>query len=170
MPVTIAQARRQDRRERDRNRAKRRRRRCSRPSPRAASGAVRDYARKLDKWSGDDPGRPRRRSSAGTPAVPGGGASATSTSPPDQVRALRRGPAREPLGFLGRDCCRASTTGQAPRARQRRGLLRADRPLCAHRLRLHVDRDRQGGGRQDGDRLLDPYRGRRHPSRTCSMR
>ncbi len=84
--------------------------------------------------------------------------------------------------------CAASPTRSAPRSRtfaleispglelgqklvpvNTAGLLRADRPLRAYRLGLHVDRDRQGGGRQDRDRLLGALQGRGHSS-ACALR
>ena len=62
------------------------------------------------------------------------------------------------------------TAGPAPDPGERRRLLRAHRPLRAHRHRLHDDRHRQGRGRADGGRLLDAVSRARASIRTCSTR
>ena len=125
--------------------------------------AVRDYAREARPLD-------RRRSSSRrdeierrTRDIPAGGQGATSSSPPRRCAA-------SPSRSANRSASSRSRSQPGPDRRpaarpgQRRRLLRADRPLRAHRLGLHDHRDRQGGRRADRRRLLDAVSGRGHPS------
>ena len=127
---------------------------------RRGEAAVRDYAAKLDRWSGEivvtarghrpaHARHPRRRQARHRV---GDGAGAH----------LCARPARQHQGLRHR-VVRRRHGGSAARALQCRRLLRADRALRSHRLGLHVGRHRQGGGRQDGCRLLDALSRRGHP-------
>ena len=103
--------------------------------------------------------RPRTSPGARTTSPPA--SSATSSG-----RRRRCAPLRSPSATASRtspsSCPRRRHGGSASRALQCRRLLRADRALRSHRLGLHVGRHRQGGGRQDGCRLLDALSRRGH--------
>ena len=122
--------------------------------------AVRDYALKLDKWDGPilvTREEMERRAREVPDQVRRDIAFAA-----DQVRPLRRCPAREREGLLGGTSARPHRGAEAG-ALQCRRLLRAHRALCPHRVRLHVGRHGEGGGRRHRGRLLHALPGRRHP-------
>ena len=122
--------------------------------------AVRDYALKLDKWSGDivvTSGGDRAPHRATCPRRQG----ATSTSRPARSAASPRRSATAIQRFRRRAAAGTDRRSEA-RALQRGRLLRPDRPLRAHRLGLHVGGDREGRGRADRGRLLDALSRRGH--------
>ena len=88
----------------------------------------------------------------------------------DRARApLRAGAARVDPRVRGRDAAGADRRAAA-RAGQRRRLLCADRPLCAHRLGLHEHRDREGGRRARPSSRARRRTRARASIRTCSTR
>ena len=132
---------------------------------RGGEEAVRDYARKLDQWTGDivvTPAEIERR----TRDIP----EATKRDIDFATAQVRRFALaqRESIREFATEVHPGPHRRPAPDPRQRRRLLRADRPLCAHRVGVHEHRHRQGRRRADGDRVLDavPRRRpqRRHPS------
>ena len=127
---------------------------------RRGEAAVREYAAKLDDWRGDilvTPAEIERRTRDIPAAVKRDIEFAT-----EQVRRFAVAQAASMREFSvelapGRD------RRPAPDPGQRRRVLRADRPLRAHRLGLHEHRDREGGRRPHGDRVLDTLPRRGHP-------
>ena len=122
---------------------------------------MRDYALKLDHWTGPivvSPDEIERRTRDVPQAVKDDIDFAAG-----QVRRFADAQ-RDSVHDSRLEIVAGLARGPAARAGQRRRLLRADRPLRAYRLGLHVDRDRQGGGRADRHRLLDAVQGRGHPS------
>jgi sulfopropanediol 3-dehydrogenase len=109
---------------------------------RGGEQAVRDYARKLDQWDGDivvTPAEIERR---------------TREIPADVRRDIEFATAQvRKFALAQRASIREFDTGSpsgshrrpATDSRQRRGLLRAHGPLCAHRIGVHEHRHREGG-------------------------
>ena len=122
--------------------------------------AVREYAAKLDNWRGDILVTPDGDRAAHARHPRGGEARhrvRDRAGAPVRARA-----SRVDARVLGRACAGRDRRPAADPG-QRRRLLRADRPLRAHRLGVHEHRDREGGRRAHGDRVFDALPRRGHP-------
>ena len=128
---------------------------------RGGEQAVRDYARTLDKWTGDivvSEAEIEQRTRDIPAQVKGDIEFATA-----QVRRFALAQ-RESV----RDFSVEMLPGHAGRAKTRAGrcrrLLRADRSLCAYRVGLYVDCDSQSCRRAHRDCMLGTLPRRGHPS------
>ena len=140
--------------------------------PRSSAGgeaAVRDYARKLDRWTGDivvTPAEIERR----TARRPGTSVKRDIEFATAQVRRFALGAARSRSGSSRSRSHPGLRRRAAADPGQRRRLLRADRPLRAHRLGLH---ERSPPPRPPACRPSSPARRRsaaRASTRTCCTR
>ena len=127
---------------------------------RDGEAAVRDYARKLDDWSGDivvSADEIERRTRDIDASVKRDIEFATA-----QVRRFAQAQ-RDSMHEFSLEAARPDRW-PAPDPGQCRRLLRADWTLCAHRIGLHDDCHRQGCRCSDGDRVLDTVPRRWHSS------
>ncbi len=113
--------------------------------------AVRAYALKLDRWSGDIvmSRQAIEQQTRDVPAAVRRDIEWATARVRDFATAQRREYQGLPSGTGAWARCRAEA-----RAVQCRRLLRADRALCSHRIGLHVDRNGKGRRRPDRGRLL----------------
>ena len=168
MPIEYAQARRPRRRRRETATAQKVVTDMLAAIAAGGEKAVRDYARKLDQWSGDDPGV-----AAGDRAAHArharGGARPTSTSPLRQVRASPR-PSATACADFSIELLPGLIAGQK--------LVPVNVAGCyvptgryAHIASAYMSiATAKAAGVQDGDRLLDALSRAKASIRTCSTR
>ncbi len=142
----------QDARDRNRDRAEGRRPTCWPRSRRGGEAAVRDYAQEARPVGRRDRADAAPRSSAAPPRCRRR-CGATSTSRSRRCSDFAQAQ-RDSMREFSVDLHPGVTAGPARAAGQRRRLLRAGRPLRAHRVGLHGRRHREGGRRADRHRLL----------------